>query len=95
LPAGEIGRVVDVGEGLARGNRDPKKRAQWLPALFHVEDEEPLWGNRSVGVGVTSKWRCFRTDVQSTVKVWAIARRTGFLPGARNLPAGPEQASRG
>src|SRR5829696_6814589 len=36
LAAAEIGRVVDVGEGLAHGNRDAEKRAQRLPPLFDI-----------------------------------------------------------
>jgi hypothetical protein len=42
LAAAEIGCVVDMGEGFAPGDRDPEKGAQRLPALFDVEDEEPL-----------------------------------------------------
>ena len=33
LPAVEIGRVVDVGEGLTHGNRHSQKRAQRFPSL--------------------------------------------------------------
>jgi hypothetical protein len=36
LAAAEIGRVVDVGKGLAHGNRDAEKRAQRLPPLFDI-----------------------------------------------------------
>jgi hypothetical protein len=46
LTAGEIGCIVDVGEGLVHGDRDPEKHAQLLPPFFNVEDEEPLRGDR-------------------------------------------------
>jgi hypothetical protein len=42
LAAAEIGRVVDVGKGLAHGNRDVEKRARRLLPLFDIKDEESL-----------------------------------------------------
>ena len=52
LPTAEIDRIVDVGEGLTRGDRDPKQRAQRLPAFLDVEDEEPLGRNRRDDIAV-------------------------------------------
>ena len=34
--------VVDVGKGFAGWDRHAEERAYGLPALFHVEDEQPI-----------------------------------------------------